>query len=274
MSSLACCGGSIDEGIPLGNVEEISGIKCYISQKPESNFNEDVLIIISTDVFGYTLPNTRLLADKFSKEMSSLCVVPDLFDGTEPPANLMDSIEVITEPTHSIFKKIYAIGRMLWYFPAFLYNNPKTKCISRLETVIKEYRDNRGIKKVAMQGYCFGGGLSISMGQKPYFIDVFCAAHPAGFDVPTTIANLIKPGAFILTPDKDMQLKHPQCDMIADLLKKRDEPVGTFPHLVKIYRNIHHGFAVRGDEKNPEVNAARVEAFNLAVTFFKQILQL
>ena len=80
MSQIACCGGFLDKGSPLGEEAKIAGIDCYVTNQSPSNKEESV-VILATDVFGYKLPNARLIADAFSKELGVKCIIPDLFQG-------------------------------------------------------------------------------------------------------------------------------------------------------------------------------------------------
>ena len=85
MSQLACCGGFIDEGQPSGKEENITGVDCYVaipaSDSGKSQASSTAVVVIATDVFGFRLPNARLIADSFAKELSVKCIVPDLFQG-------------------------------------------------------------------------------------------------------------------------------------------------------------------------------------------------
>jgi hypothetical protein len=40
--------------------------------------NKDAAILIVCDIFGWTLPNVRLLADHYAKEANATVYVPDL----------------------------------------------------------------------------------------------------------------------------------------------------------------------------------------------------
>lgn len=82
MSQIGCCGGVVDKGTPTGSVQTIAGIQCYLAEySGDEKKNDDVLIVIATDIFGYTLPNSRLIADGLANEFKTKCVVPDLFQG-------------------------------------------------------------------------------------------------------------------------------------------------------------------------------------------------
>ena len=273
MSSLACCTGKVYQGdeIPQGEVSVVADIKCYFAPKPEgTTLIEDTLIILATDVFGYTLPNSRVLADKFTKETSALCVIPDMFNGSELPPSLMDSMEPLMIPS-SFFAKVSAVGALLYHMPGFMYRNPQSKCLEILQRVIKDFRVNKGIKKVAVIGYCWGGSLAIQLGCTDD-IDVFVANHPGPFDIPKCIDKLKAPGAYSLTPNNDMAIKQPQCDQIIDLLKKKNN--GTYKHQVKQYPTMVHGFAVRGNTKDPETAINREECLKSNAAFIKEVLQI
>lgn len=81
MSCPDCYRGSILEGKPTGSFTEIDGIKAYLAPSAQETCNvpQSRAIILLTDVFGLPLVNSRLLADKFSKELSCDVWIPDLF---------------------------------------------------------------------------------------------------------------------------------------------------------------------------------------------------
>jgi dienelactone hydrolase len=279
MTSIACCGGTIDKTVPKGIVSCINGIQCYVS-KPENIKSTDCAIFIATDVFGYKLPNVRNLADKFSEVSGLECVIPDLFNGTEPPANLMDSIAIISSRDSSSFSKFQSILRALWHFIPFLFWNSKSHNESRIVKVINEYR-SKGYTKIALQGYCWGGSIALNIAQKPGIVDAISSNHPGGVKIPSDFEKLLVPTSLCLTPDKDMEIKHEQVRIIEQLLKKKNGGMewnsgekGAFPYICKSYANVSHGFSVRGDENLPEINKLRNEAFTTAWNFFKEILNL
>lgn len=245
---------------------KVEDIECY-QAKPAENKNTDTLIVIATDVFGHTLPNSQLLADKFSEACGALCVAPDMFSGRPVRADVMDKIEALSEPGSGFLAKVVAFFTLLWHFPGFIMRNPPAKNLARVEKVIQFYR-KQGFKKIAVSGYCWGGRVATMLGQKKDLIDAFCANHPGGLKVPQDIDALVTPAAYVLTPDKDMQIKHPEAKALEAALDKK-----PFPHVVKCYANMHHGFAVRGG-KQPDVLEKRKDAFDLAANFFRDVLKL
>jgi dienelactone hydrolase len=260
----------VDTGVPVGSIISVAGIQCYLAS-PESESevtNKGTLIVIASDVFGFTLPNTRLIADKFAKECGAICVVPDILFGPVLPFNLMDAIDDLGDKSAGFFKKLYAIARLLWWLPGFITRNTDKKCLGRIEAVVSEYK-KRGYKKIALQGYCFGGHKAIKIAQKTDVVDVICAAHPGSVSVPKDIELLVKPCAFVFTPDRDMEIKHKEVDIITKVLDGK-----SFPHEVKSYANVAHGFAVRGMKFDDHIEEKRHDAFLFAANFFKKVLDL
>lgn len=61
-----CISGAIAEGTPTGKDSKLGGIATYIATPPTANSRA---VVICSDVFGYQLPNTRLIADALAKVM-------------------------------------------------------------------------------------------------------------------------------------------------------------------------------------------------------------
>jgi len=275
MASVTCCTNStLDEGKPMGEIIKVAGFNCYQAAKSSSSsetFDSEKLVLILPDIFGHEFINTQVVADAFSKELNCLCVIPDLFDGAACPFSLTKALDMMSgEVPATFFQKAYAIGTFLWYGPAFLMRNPFSKSAVKVETIIKEFRENLGIKKIATSGYCYGGTLAMTVGVKENSFDVICVAHPGAFQFDKVIPTLKAPAAFVMTPDIDFQVKEPECKKIEDLLQVRNTPEGTYSYIFKRYPKMAHGFTTRGNRNVPEISQARDDAFQLAVDFMKK----
>eukprot|EP01040_Poterioochromonas_malhamensis_P010649 gene10649-11596_t len=254
MTSIACCAGFVDEGTPQGKIEVYDKIPCYITrpnndQQQQHTLHPHIAVIVATDVFGFSIPNTRLIADSYAKEGGVIAVVPDLFEGKEPPADLLDTINSLSDQI-SIFLKIYGVLRLIWYFIPFIIRVTPQDGVNRIEKVIHYLKTNHGITHVAVQGYCWGGRIAVNLAQKDDLIDVYASAHPGGLSLPKDIEGLKKPGCFVL-PEKDFEIKEKQVALIRDILTRKDEE-----------RN----------EKDPEVKKARQDAFQTSLDYFKKVL--
>ena len=68
-----CTKGFRWEGTPVGKETKIADLSTYVS-----GTNKDAAVLIVHDVFGWTLSNTRLLADHYAIEADTTVYVPDL----------------------------------------------------------------------------------------------------------------------------------------------------------------------------------------------------
>jgi len=71
--SSCCKEGFKWNGQPEGKIDKVAGLDTYIA----GNTKERAILIIA-DVFGWTLPNARLIADHFAKECDATVYLPDL----------------------------------------------------------------------------------------------------------------------------------------------------------------------------------------------------
>lgn len=177
MSSVACCGGSIDSGIPTGTEVTVNGIKCYLAK---SDVAHHKTIIIATDIFGYTLPNVRLMADRFALAGFST-YVPDLFKGREVPSLVAKEVDVLMCPLSSkeigVLRKIWAVMRLLWYAVPFMIRNSHDKGVQVIHRVIQGLEESKERHKLFALGYCWGGSIVIRLAQDARLSGVV-SVHP------------------------------------------------------------------------------------------------
>ncbi|KAJ3269338.1 hypothetical protein HDV01_001582 [Terramyces sp. JEL0728] len=226
-------------GTPAGNEEIINGIKCYVATPTNPNSHA---VIIATDIFGYTLANARLTADSFAKE-GYFCVVPDLFNGTEPPADLMANFDhlmtkyvLLISRTCTYYQKTVAFLRLSLYGPPFILFNSASSGIKIIKQILPEVKKNRG--KVAVQG---------------------------GLNYPDDVEKIVVP-TFFVNAEMDHAITVEQKDLIAKTMEKKGSKFDS-----KLYPGVKHGFAVRGDENDENVCKQRAQAFIDSVSFYKTI---
>jgi dienelactone hydrolase len=71
-----CCKAGFKwSGTPVGHEGTLGESKAYITGS-----NKSVAVLIIHDIFGWTMPNLRLLADHFAKEANATVYLPDLYD--------------------------------------------------------------------------------------------------------------------------------------------------------------------------------------------------
>ena len=74
--------------IPSGKEETIHGIRTYVAG-PEPGVEPLGTVVIITDAFGWTLLNTRALADAYARRIPCTVYVPDFMDGTVIPSPII-----------------------------------------------------------------------------------------------------------------------------------------------------------------------------------------
>lgn len=83
MSSLpkqCCATGSLHTGTPAGREEKIHGLDCYIAE-PNPGTKVKGIVVIIPDIFGWTLPNSRILADQYAQKGGFQVFLPDFMNG-------------------------------------------------------------------------------------------------------------------------------------------------------------------------------------------------
>ena len=75
-----CFSGTISTGAPTGAIATIHDLPTYVTT-PEDGVKPKGLVVFMTDAFGYTLPNSQVLADQYAKKGGFLVYVPDLMGG-------------------------------------------------------------------------------------------------------------------------------------------------------------------------------------------------
>jgi hypothetical protein len=75
-----CISGSLHTGTPKGHTELVHGIQTYVT-KPSDGTPPKALIILISDAFGWSIPNSRLLADGYAEKGGFMVYVPDFMNG-------------------------------------------------------------------------------------------------------------------------------------------------------------------------------------------------
>ena len=80
-----CASGTLHDGTPVGRIETIHGLQTYITDPPDGAKAKGIVVIIP-DAFGWTLPNSRVLADRYAERGGWRVMLPDFMDGGLPPS--------------------------------------------------------------------------------------------------------------------------------------------------------------------------------------------
>lgn len=198
------------------------------------------------DVYGWTLPNLRLLADHYAAEAKATVYLPDFYDGGAPSPDSINTSEKID---------VMSIVRA----------NGKDKRTPEIFAVAKELRSKH--KKVGAIGFCWGAwGCFKLAGRDQGLLDCVSVAHPSMLEK-KEIENLAVP-IQILAPEHDQAFTPELKEFAHQTIPKLgiDYDYQHFP-------GVSHGFAAKGNPKIPEQKRAFERAKNAAVSWFNWHLQ-
>lgn len=212
MSGPQCCENppALNPTCGAGHVEEIGGLKSYVSGSPDSK----LAILFISDVFGYEAPNLRKLADKVAAA-GFYAVVPDFFhEDPYDPQNTERPIKV------------------------WLKDHGPDKGCEEAKPVIESLKQ-KGISKIGAVGFCWGAKVVVQLAQSEEYIQAGALLHPS-FVTLEDIKGVKVPIA-VLGAEID-QMSPPE------LVKQFEEALNAKPEVdgfVKIFPGVAHGWTVR-----------------------------
>ncbi|KAH0613838.1 uncharacterized protein H6S33_005724 [Morchella sextelata] len=236
-----CIRGVVHEGAPAGEEKEFAGVNTYFAY-PESK-NTDKAILLLTDVMGIYI-NPQLIADQFAAN-GYLVVMPDILDN-DPiplPENRPEGFSLqawLEKPSHQ---------------PEFVQ--------PIVDKVLAEMKKQFNPKKIGAVGYCFGAKYVTRLLDGR--IDAGYNAHPS-FVTIEEVAAIKKPLSIAAAQTDSIFTTELRHQSEAKLI----EIGATFQ--INLYGGVEHGFAARGDMKNPIHKFAKEQAFMQAVAWFNEYL--
>ncbi|KAL2919161.1 hypothetical protein HK105_201436 [Polyrhizophydium stewartii] len=261
--SECCFRGFLHEGTPTGSVIKVGGLDTYLAT-PEAGETDKAVVLIH-DVFGWSLPNTRLIADRIAKDGGYRVYLPDFFNGDSPSREFFE--KVFAKPK-TMMDRLSTTGTMFLGAPSLMMwfgRHKDSVTVPLLDAVFKDLRENHGVKRIGAIGYCWGGRYVVLAAAKG-LTDVFVPTHPSGInldkDIPLTFD---KPGLFCMA-EKDFTFG-PDVAAKAKAMYAA-APGGSKAEFI-LYPGTEHGFAVRGDMMDDVARKAALKAVTDQVAFFK-----
>jgi len=254
--SECCIQGFEWEGTPTGRETTLAGNKTYIT----GSDNSDVAIIIIHDLFGWTFPNLRLLADHYAREVNATVYLPDFFGGEVLPAEILRD--------NSQWSKLD--------IPAFTSRNTKEIREAEIVECTRALRTQYGHKRVGAIGFCFGGWAVFRLGSKAHnnvsgqetkLVDCISTAHPTWL-TKEEIENVGVP-VQILAPEFD-PVYTPE---LKEFSNKVIPTLGV-PYDYQYFPGVAHAFAVRGDPGKDGERKGMVRAKNAAAYWMREWLHV
>lgn len=206
-----------------GSVEEIGGMKAYITGNRSSNR----AILVASDAFGYEGVMLRKLADKIGG-LGYLVVVPDFLFGD------------------CIYSTMPPELRANW-----LRNHPPEKGCENALKIIAELKSR--VSAVGAAGFCWGG-MMISKLAKYEDIKAAVILHPGRLE--DNDVNDVKVPVAILGGELDQLCPQEEVKHYGEILSAKPQ-VESF---VKIFSGVGHGWASRYNEDDESAVRSAEEA--------------
>lgn len=283
--------------IPTGHEDVIHGLPTYIAT-PEPGVKPLGTVVLITDAFGYSLRNTRALADSYARRVPCNVYVPDFMDGKAIPLSLMAAFESKPNPNSPwisrILVKTWNIIKAVPVLLLWLYRTRPSVGWPRVRSFLSAVRStpttNAEPPKVGVAGFCWGGlyavGLTntqnpdnwVSLGgeRKIPLIDCAFTAHPSMLKLPRHIHEVQLPLS-LANGENDSFMKRERMEetmrILEDKNKSAREAEGdNMPdkYEVVVYPGAKHGFAVRGDREDPLQKERGDQSDDQAVRWFSR----
>ncbi|KAL1851903.1 hypothetical protein Plec18167_007596 [Paecilomyces lecythidis] len=241
--SECCIKGFKWDATPKGREAKFAGNNTYITGS-----NPNVAILVIHDLFGWTFPNIRILADHYAEEVGATVYVPDFFGGEVVPADMLLDKSKFRE----------------FNLAAFVERNSKAIRGEEIFAFSKALRSQ--YNRTGAIGFCFGGWAVFRLGRKGNdLFDCISTAHPSLLER-DEIENVGVP-VQIMAPEIDPQFTE-ELKMFSNLVIPR---LGV-AYDYQFFPGLEHAFAIRGDPNNPAERRGMERAKNAAVSWLREWL--
>ncbi|SCV71695.1 BQ2448_3283 [Microbotryum intermedium] len=262
----ACHQGSVLPGSPQGEMveQELGGLAYYLA-KGEGEDRRTV-IVIAMDIFGFSIPNAKLIADQLAKDTGRDVYVPDYYKGDPAPASKL-SLPTSPQAQLPLLTRLKNLGATVYTFirhvgVVWIYRNRAGVLVPRAKEFCEALKKEKGVERIGAIGYCMGGTNVCLLGGMPnHIIDVAIIAHPGPLKV-DDFKRLHLPTSLIVAEE----------DFAFDSIKGEVEPlVEAMEEVTEVrrYPGTVHGFAARADWTNPDNKASFDQALQQTTDFFK-----
>lgn len=291
-------------------------------------------MVLLHDMFGWKLPNSRLLADRFASSLGVTVYLPDFFSGEQlHPADwdhLVAERKGFFSKVAQGFQFMVALPKLL----SFMKRHGAPVVRPHMDRFLAHLRAVEGAQRIGAIGYCWGGRYAVLLthlqpapppassaaapesaaaaggagapakeapaaavlAQRPA-VDVAVSCHPSLLEVPAELAPTAAPILFVCA-DKDDLFTPAAVASAKHVAEERSKAAAAgsapassggaaatagaattaaagsagMPISFAHYPGTRHGFAVRGDDSDPAIAAARQKAFDDAVAFLRPVL--
>ncbi|KAL0045158.1 hypothetical protein WJX82_010544 [Trebouxia sp. C0006] len=181
---------------------------------------------IIPDIFGFSIPNTRLFADQLAQQ-GFFVLLPDIFHGNAWD----DKVEIAPKGDWS-------------QFMAWKDKHPQGPQLLRLDRLLIDMHQQYKPKSVSCIGFCWGGHHAVTLAGSDK-VQAAIIAH-GSFVTKELVQGAKQPIQFLFA-DNDPQIGEDLRKELEAILAKKQTPTNS-----KFYPGMHHGWVIRGDESDPK----------------------
>jgi len=261
--SSCCVSGHIHDGTPKGTEQTIAGLPTYVASPKDGS--KDKTVIFITDIFGYKLPNVRILADEYA-DQGLRVLIPDLFDGDYVDHNLLKAIAPQqSDPEPTLVQKGVDGAKVAASLGPWVAKHREAVSKPLIVKFVEAVKAEGG--KVGTVGFCWDGRYSILLVSDNDYpkLDAAVANHPSFLAVPDEVKAVSGP-VLIQVGDSDAMMPIDQVNTAKEIFAgKQNAEVTVFPGAV-------HGFSVRGDQNEQKEKDHKTQSAEAAIKFLQKHL--
>lgn len=194
----------------------------YVSGK-----ESDKIVVILTDIYGNKYNNVLWVADQFAKA-GYYTLIPDILKGDDCEFGKTDLAKWLPNHGSEVTRPV-------------------------VESFLEKLTNSIDTKFIGLVGYCFGAKYVIQQLTESTKVTVGAVAHPS-FVTIDEVAEISKP-ILISAAETD--------GIFTEELRKQTEEKlkeNKARYQIDLFSGVSHGFAVRGDPKDPVVTYAQEKA--------------
>ncbi|KIM31770.1 hypothetical protein M408DRAFT_327205 [Serendipita vermifera MAFF 305830] len=266
-----CTKGSKLSGTPKGRMMETTPLRSYFvsaSGNYDTPTYTSKALVIAPDIFGLDLDNPKLMADIFAEKCGIDVWVPDTFKGN-PPMKAEDLEPYMAEHSGQqipFLSKLRAKLYLMKSIPSIMTFRPSVSdpwLVEFITNLRKEY----GYERIALNGYCWGGGYAVRLATMPGVIDLALPAHPSAM-YGDAMPKVVVPITYFIAEVDDTWESKMAASVQERLKTKPDAPrlqIITYPGTV-------HGFGCRPNLSIPKVKESWEKYVSDVVDVVKELL--